>query len=260
MHIKITGGSKGVYANQASCTGLVNYLQHEDLDRLKKGQSPEFFFDQERDQVRGQEVVRRIDANKGQLGKADAKFYSVILSPSVKELQHLGASREEQSARLKAYIREEVLPAYAAGFDKGLGAGDILYYGKVHYERGEKTDDQLHVHLVISRKDQSNTKKLSPMTNHRGTTSGAVKGGFNREAFVGAVESGFDRGTGYQRDISESFAYLHGLKSGDISAVRDLAMKRVAQEKKARQEAQKIDPKQQKEERVQERIGRGPKR
>lgn len=226
MHVKITGGSKGVYANQASCTGLVNYLQHEDLNRLKNGQSPEFFFDQVRDEVRGQEVISRIDANKAQLGKADAKFYSVILSPSVGELQHLGKSREEQSARLKAYIREKVLPAYAAGFGKGLKADDILYFGKVHYERGKKKQDQLHVHLVISRKDRSNSKKLSPMTNHRGTKSGAVKGGFNREAFVSAVESGFDRGTGYQRDINESFAYLHGLKSGDISNFRDLSMQR----------------------------------
>ena len=36
MHVKIQGGGDGKYANRESCTALVNYLQHEDKERLEK--------------------------------------------------------------------------------------------------------------------------------------------------------------------------------------------------------------------------------
>ncbi|MVN23485.1 DUF5712 family protein [Mucilaginibacter arboris] len=263
MNVKIAGGSKGVHANQGSCTGLVNYLQHEDLERLKAGQGQELFFDQTRDNIRGQEVIKRIDANRGQLGKTDAKYYSVIFSPSVKELLHLSQSGAAgQSDRLKAYIRREAMNEYAEGFGKGLSADDMLYFGKIHYERGSKgQENQLHVHLIVSRKDKANKKKLSPMTNHRGTEKGAVKGGFNREAFVSGIENRFDKSTGYARDISESFAYCKSVKSGDLSDLLEQVELRVAQEKEARQETEKSPLKQQKEEAGQERVqGRGMRR
>lgn len=254
MNVKIAGGSKGVYANQGSGTGLVNYLQHEDMELLRAGKKQELFFDQARDNIRGQEVIQRIDANRGQLGKADAKYYSVIFSPSVKELLHLSqGGPAEQSDRLKAYVRREAMAEYAAGFGKGLTADDILYFGKIHYERGNKQqENQLHVHLIVSRKDISNKIKLSPMTNHRGTQKGAVKGGFNREQFVSGIENRFDKSTGYVRDLSESFAYCKSVKSGDLSELLEQVELRVVQEKKIAQEAQKIDSKQQKEEVQQE--------
>ena len=254
MNVKIAGGSKGVHANGGSCSALVGYLQHEDLEILKAGKKQELFFDQARDNIRGQEVIKRIDANRGQLGKTDAKFYSVIFSPSVKELLHLSqGDPEEQSEKLRTYVRREAMMEYAAGFGKGLSADDILYFGKVHYERGSKgQENQLHVHLIVSRKDMSNKKKLSPMTNHRGTEKGAVKGGFNREAFVSGIENRFDKSTGYAREMSESFAYCKSVKSGDLSELLEQVEFRVAQEKKAAQEAEKIVIKQQKEEVKQE--------
>jgi diadenosine tetraphosphate (Ap4A) HIT family hydrolase len=238
MNVKISGGSSGIYANQDTCTGLVTYLQHEDLDRLKAGHPLELFFDQTRDDIRGQEVIKRIDSNRAQLGKNDAKFYSVIFSPSVRELQHLSeGSQAERSRKLKAYIREEAMQEYAAGFSKGLKADDILYFGKIHYERGEKTEDQLHIHLIVSRKDITNKKKLSPMTNHRGTEKGAVKGGFNRERFVAGVESRFDQSTGYDRDVQDSFAYYQAMKNGDMETIKEFALLRVQQENKRNQKA-----------------------
>lgn len=249
MNVKISGSSKGGQANSGSCAGMVNYLQHEDLEQLQSGKKIELFFNQQREDIRGQEVIQAIDANRGQLGKEDAKFYSVIFSPSVKELQYLSESGPAgQPDKLKAYIRREAMAEYAAGFGKGLTADDILYFGKIHYERGRKGEEnQLHVHLIVSRKDKANKKKLSPMTNHRGTNKGAVKGGFNREAFVSGVENRFDKSTGYERDLSESFAYCKSVKSGDLSELLGQVEQRVARENKSRQEAQKTDPKQQKE-------------
>ena len=41
MHVKIQGGGDGKYANRESCAALVNYLQHEDKERLEKGKIKE---------------------------------------------------------------------------------------------------------------------------------------------------------------------------------------------------------------------------
>lgn len=49
MNIKIQGGEKGTYANAGSCQGVVSYLQHEDLERIKAGEREEPFFNQYRD-------------------------------------------------------------------------------------------------------------------------------------------------------------------------------------------------------------------
>lgn len=38
----------------------------------------------------------------------------------------------------------------------------------------------MHCRLIVSRKDETNKKKLSPHANHKRTKSGVVKGGFDR--------------------------------------------------------------------------------
>jgi len=261
MNIKIHGGGTGTYANAGSCASLASYLEHENLARLKEGLAPEPFFNQEKDYIRLQEVIYRLDHNKAQLGKADAKFYSITVSPSEKELRHLGETKAEQSQALKDYIRQALMPAYAANFNKGLGAADILYYAKVHYERNQETGkEDMHAHVIVSRKDMSNKIKLSPATNHRGTQKGAVKGGFDREAFVHACEQAFDQQTGYKRDQQESFAYCHAVKNGSVAAIQEQARMRVEQELRHRQEqAEKVkeQQKQQIQERPQQRRSQG---
>lgn len=246
MNIKIHGGGTGTYANAGSCAALASYLEHENLGRLKEGQAPELFFNQEKDYIRLAEVIYRLDHNKAQLGKADAKFYSITVSPSEKELRHLGETKAEQSQALKEYIRQALMPAYAANFNKGLGAADILYYAKVHHERNQETGkEDMHAHVIVSRKDMSNKIKLSPATNHRGTQKGAVKGGFDREAFVHTCEQAFDQQTGYKREQQESFAYCHAIKNGGVAAIQEQARLRVEQERQRRQEQKQLEKVQQ---------------
>ncbi|PIQ21378.1 MAG: clindamycin resistance transfer factor BtgB [Cytophagales bacterium CG18_big_fil_WC_8_21_14_2_50_42_9] len=248
MNIKIHGGGSGTYANAGSSASLVNYLQHEDLDRMKHGEALEPFFNQEKDNIRSQEVIYRLDHNKAQLGKADAKFYSITVSPSEKELRHLGETKAEQAQALKEYIRQALMPTYAVNFNKGLGGQDILYYAKVHHERNQETGkEDMHAHVIVSRKDMSNKLKLSPATNHRGTQKGAVKGGFDREAFVHTCEQAFDQQTGYKRDQTESFAYCHAIKNGGVAAIQEQARLRVAQEFQQRQEQKELQQAQQAE-------------
>ena len=46
MNVKIQGGGNGTYANTGSCVPVTNYLQHEDLERMKKGEEVQPFFNQ----------------------------------------------------------------------------------------------------------------------------------------------------------------------------------------------------------------------
>jgi len=82
---------------------------------------------------------------------------------------------------MKRYIRKVFIPEYAKNFYKGLSAEDIKFYGKIHFNRNRSENRlNMHCHLIVSRKDQSNKVKLSPLTNHRNTKKGAIKGRFDR--------------------------------------------------------------------------------
>lgn len=69
----------------------------------------------------------------------------------------------------------------------------------------------------MSRKDQSNKKKLSPLTNHKSTKNGVIKGGFDRVNLFQQAEQEFDKLFGYNRQRSESFDYYNTMKNGSIS-------------------------------------------
>ena len=89
----------------------------------------------------------------------------------------MGNTEQEQAEAMKRYIREVVIPEYARNFNKGLSAEDIKFYGKIHFSRDRSNNElNMHCHLIVSRKDQSNKKKLSPLTNHKNTKKGTVKG------------------------------------------------------------------------------------
>ena len=71
MNVKIQGGGNGTYANTGSCVAVTNYLQHEDLERMKKGEEVQPFFNQFRDYVSSREVTFKIDNNKARLSRTD---------------------------------------------------------------------------------------------------------------------------------------------------------------------------------------------
>lgn len=237
MNVKIQGGGGGTYANTGSCTGVVTYLQHEDLERIRQGQQPEPFFNQSRDYISPNEVTYKIDHNRAQLHKADAKFFVITVSPSEKELAAMGTTQEQQARTMKEYIRKDVIPTYAENFNKGLQADNIEYYAKIHFNRNDAGVTDMHAHIIVSRKDRSNTMKLSPKTNHRNTGKGAVKGGFDRTDFFRKCEAGFDLRTNYCRDVKESFEYLNTMKNGTPAEIQRQVFRAV--EMKAKRETAK---------------------
>lgn len=184
MHIKIVNPKKdgnSVYTNAGSCTGLVKYLIKEDEDR---GIEKEFFFNHESDQVSSAQVINTIDNLRSGVGKKEVKFYSLIISPKEQELATINNSVSE----LKKYTRK-VMEEYAANFNglnkvKKVQAKDLAYFAKIEFNRYYKGTDEevkqkrakindkkpgnnMHVHLIVSRKDKTNKIKLSPQANNK---------------------------------------------------------------------------------------------
>ena len=218
MHIDFASPSNGTYNNAGSSRQLANYLEHEDLERIEKGIYTEGFFNLTDDNIYKSQVIKEIDSNIGQLLKTDAKFYAIHVSPSEKELRAMGNTEQEQAEAMKRYIREVFISEYARNFNKGLSEEDIKFYGKIHFSRNRSDNElNMHCHLIVSRKDQSNKKKLSPLTNHKNTKKGSIKGGFDRTNLFRQAEQGFDKLFNYNRPITESFEYYNTMKNGTIA-------------------------------------------
>lgn len=228
MHINFAPPSNGTYNNSGSCRQLANYMEHEDLERMDKGIYTEGFFNLTDDNIYKSKVIKDIDTNIGQLMKTDAKFYAIHVSPSEKELQAMGNTEQEQAEAMKRYIREVFIPKYAKNFNKELSASDIKFYGKIHFNRNRSNNKlNMHCHLIVSRKDQSNKKKLSPLTNHKNTKSGIIKGGFDRVNLFQQAEQGFDKLFCYHRQDTESFDYQNMIKNGSIVELLKLQEKNI---------------------------------
>ena len=217
MHIDFAPPSNGTYNNAGSSRQLANYMEHEDLERMEKGIYSEGFFNLADDNIYKSKVIKDIDTNIGQLLKTDAKFYAIHVSPSEKELRAMGNTEQEQAEAMKRYIREVFIPEYAKNFNKGLSASDIKFYGKIHFDRSRSDNElNMHCHLIVSRKDQANKKKLSPLTNHKDTKKGTVMGGFDRVNLFQQAEQGFDKLFSYNRQLLESFEYTNTVKNGSM--------------------------------------------
>lgn len=218
MHIDFAPPSNGTYNNSGSCRQLANYLEHEDLARMEKGIYTEGFFNLMKDNIYKSTAIKDINSNIGQLLKTDAKFFAIHISPSEKELRVMGNTEQEQAEAMKRYIREVFILEYAKNFNKELSASDIKFYGKIHFDRSRSENElNMHCHLIVSRKDQTNQKKLSPLTNHKNTKNGIIKGGFDRVNLFQQAEQGFDKLFGYNRRQTESFQYHNTIKNGTIS-------------------------------------------
>ena len=231
MNVQIQGGGKnsGVYANTGSSAALVEYLMHEDAERLAAGLEILPFFNAMGIEVSEGEVIQKLDRNHKKLHYEDAKFFHLDLNPSENELRAMGTTDEEIIEGCKKYALA-MSQAYAENFNKEviighdensnpitrpLSAEDLMLFWKIHINRGEKEGLQVHIHGVPSRKDIHNKLQLSPKTNHRGTKEGPVKGGFERTAYYKKAEEVFDEMFGYNRAVTETFEYYLAQKRGE---------------------------------------------
>jgi len=236
MFINITASETG--NNQGSSGALVNYLEKENYLQIEKGHGlpHENWFNGTGNDIRRQEVRMKIDRNIAKLGRNDAKFFLINISPSQKELAHLFAKYGEQGAKEK--LKEfavKVMDEYARNFKRpGINSHkDLLWFGKHenyrYYshtdkevkngtkQKGERKEgQQMHIQIIVSRKDLTNRIKLSPQNTSKGKNVAHSEklGQFNRTAFKQSGENLFDRFFDFERGLKDSFNYANTMKNG----------------------------------------------
>lgn len=188
-----------------------------------------------------------------------------ISGRDIKDISQL--TKQETKAfelKLKEYSRR-VMDEYAKNFNKGLTGNDIMYYGKVEHIRtykrnskellearlnqaglgkkdfelpkiGDKKEGlQSHIHIVVSRKDISNTVKLSPFVNARKAMNKLPDGtetpvGFDRKQFSQNAEKAFDAKFEFKRDFNKSFRYYDMMKNQAGSITKSISYQVVPEE------------------------------
>ncbi len=242
MYINITDTKEA--NNKGSSGGLVNYLEKE--NRVGNLSEPELWFNAQRHNLEAHEVRRSLDGNIAKLGKNEAKFFLINISPSQKELEHLDRlfGKAELKVELKRYT-ERVMDEYAKNFKRaGIDNNkDLLWYAKLennrYYsykdkevkvgskQRGErKPGNQMHIQVIVSRKDITNKIKLSPMNSSKGRNVEHSKkmGQFDRMAFKLCGEILFDRQFSFQRNLRDTLAYANIQKNGNLKQREQLAI------------------------------------
>jgi hypothetical protein len=269
MHINISKSETG--NNKGSSGQLVSYLEKE--NRALYEQNPkleqEYWFNHESQRIQPYQVRYDIDYNVDRLSKDEAKFFLVNISPSENELLFLKEEFGEDGAKqqLKLYTNQ-VMDEYAKNFKKEQVRGnkDILYFGKVenhrYYthkdeevknglaKRGEqKPGEQMHVQIIVSRKDITDSIRLSPLNNSRGknVVHSLKVGQFNRVAFKQAAEHKFDQSFDYDRELKETFIYANTLKNGDYEQKLEMKELEKHEQKQKRQEKLELELKLQQE-------------
>ncbi len=73
----------------------------------------------------------------------------------------------------------------------------------------KKAGNQSHIHIIVSRKDMSNSVSLSPGSKYKASevimNGKMVKRGFDRDSFFAKAEQTFDTTFGYKRNYAESY-------------------------------------------------------
>ncbi|MBA5793518.1 molybdopterin-guanine dinucleotide biosynthesis protein MobB [Flavobacterium sp. xlx-214] len=240
MFINITDSETG--NNKASSGQLVGYLEKEKRTALEESRENELWFNNLNKNITPQEVRVKIDNNIAKLSRNDAKFFLINISPSEKEIIYLKEQFGEKTAeeKLKEYATC-VMDAYARNFKRsGIESGkDLLWYGKLERHRyyhhtdeevkkgtvktGQpKEGEQMHVQIIVSRKDIKNKIKLSPMNNSRGRNEqhSSKLGQFDRVAFKESGELLFDQMFDYNRSLKDSVSYALTMKNGNAEQKR----------------------------------------
>lgn len=221
MFVKIHKPDKrGKGDNKGSCQLLFEYLEKENDQKHPADQVP--FFNHANNVIGQQHAQQTIDKNVKNLGTKDTKFFMLTINPSVDELVYLieqktgikgvqefaslnRVDQEKIFSALRTYTRS-VMDIYAQNFNREnvRSGSDLVYFAKIETQRtwhfwekevkegravaGEnKPGLNLHIHVVVSRNDFTQTTKLSPQSRSRGGKQLfqgiEVEQGFNHEKF-----------------------------------------------------------------------------
>jgi hypothetical protein len=239
MFIKVTDSEKS--NNKGSSGELVHYLDKE--SRLFPDAKQEHWFNGNAIQIPSYVVKNAIDGNVAKLSKTEAKFFLVNISPSRKEIEWLKQKYGELNKKaFKAYALK-IMDEYARNFNRaGISSHkDLLWFAKLENHRyyshkdaavkngkkkaGQlKEGEQMHIQIIVSRKDTRNKLKLSPMNKSGGRNKvhSRKMGEFNRSAFKQSGERVFDQMFGFDRPINQTYKYANTQKNGSVDQRLDL--------------------------------------
>ncbi|SES23308.1 DUF5712 family protein [Pedobacter rhizosphaerae] len=234
MYINITDSETG--NNKGSSGALVHYLDKE--NRLFKDFEPELWFNGSGEEIESFQVRNLLDKNIAKLCHDDAKFFLINISPSQKEIAHLKSLYNDGAkAEFKAFA-VKIMDEYARNFKRAgvQGNGDLLWFGKLEnhryysfkdkevkngtIKRGDpKPGEQMHIQVIVSRKDITNKIKLSPMNNSKGRNVEHSKkvGQFDRTAFKESGERVFDETFDFKRPLTDTFRYANTQANGSLA-------------------------------------------
>jgi hypothetical protein len=178
--------------------------------------------------------------------KKDAKFFLVNISPSQKEIAFLREQHGDEGVKdqLKGFA-VRVMDAYAQNFKReGVNSHeDLVWFAKLENyryftyndpevkqgvkKRGDRKEgEQIHIQVIVSRKDVTNSIKLSPMNTSMGRNEEHSKkmGQFDRVAFKQSGERPFDSLFEFDRQLKDTMAYASTKKNGSLQERVELEM------------------------------------
>jgi hypothetical protein len=261
MYSKVINPEKDgriAFNNKGSSARLGNYLEKElDLAKMPDGK---VFFNNEGSFTKD-EMVKSIDTNVKGLTADDDKFYSLVLSPSQAELEHIKNNPE----KLRAFTAE-CMENYAQNFIikakdgtlKKLTEKDLVWFANIEYDRtfkgdadevkrgekkqGERKDGlQTHIHITVSARDKSMKVTLNPRTKDKKRNAARrfsivawseknqqtfdSKFGYNspKKSFANRNKEAWNKVMSVERMLT-TFEKKYGLPDADSIKIRSLAV------------------------------------
>lgn len=202
------------------------YLEKE--NEGLEGDEKSGFFNQYKDDISPYKVINAIDNNVKGLKDNEAKFYTLLLSPNQRELEHIQSSKEH----LKAYT-QDVMNAYAAHFNRTidgrpLTGNDLVWFARVEEQRTYSRFDKDVAHNteidILRHKRQQNPgdkdvkKALQKLGDYKQTASGVIiREGVAKEGAQAHVHVLVSR-----KDASQqlSLSPLANAKKGNVNITR----------------------------------------
>jgi hypothetical protein len=256
MYSKVINPEKDgkiAFNNKGSSARLGNYLEKE-LDLLKTPDGKVFFNSE--GSFTKDEMVKSIDMNVKGLTADDDKFYSLVLSPSQAELEHIKNSpqklREFTADCMENYAQNFTLKA-KDGSLKQLSEKDLVWFANIEYNRtfkgnsdevksgekkqGERKDGlQTHIHITVSARDKSMKVTLNPRTkdkrrfsiiawSERNQQTFDSKFGYDspKKSFTNQNKEVWNKVMSVERMLT-AFEKKHGLPDADSIKIRSLAV------------------------------------
>jgi hypothetical protein len=221
-------------SNKGSSAAFCNYLEKEN----KKEESLEEWQGHTKDDLTKYDVQHSIDRDHQGIGSKEGKFTTGSINITEEEFKALGKTDQEREKNFKQFAKEEFTKELADNFNKKNAKGEEIkveadnvniYYKMERNRQYKGTDDEVkkgivksgenkqgfnhHIHFIVARKTLDKKNRISP------TTKNSKE--FNQKKFFDRVEKSFDKKSGYNRSLEDTFKYKNTMKNGTFKEKKE---------------------------------------